>query len=140
MRKQHGTRRWLLGSLVMVIAVWMALGNGAGAGAENATAPLPDYGSREAFKRECERLGGSFGEAGGRIYCLVEGWAWIECDANGTNCTLTNSGQASDGANSPDGTGTQVEPDRDGTGYPGNGGRPGQTLPDSLPNLPSSGG
>jgi hypothetical protein len=140
MHKQHRTRRWLLGSLLMVIVAWAALHSEPGASAENATAPLPDYGSKEAFKRECERLGGSFGEAGGGTYCLVEGWAWIECDANGNACTLYNSGRPGGGANSPDGTGEQNKSDDGGPGYPGPSGRPGQKLPDTLPNLPAAGG
>jgi hypothetical protein len=142
MPQQHGPRRWLLGALVILVAALVVLDSGHEASAESAQAPLPDYGSKEAFKRECERLGGTYGEAGdagsGGTYCLVEGWAWIECDANGNNCTLYTAGQQpGGGANSPDGTGDQNAPDDGGTGFPG---LPGDPPPDTLPNLPGATG
>jgi hypothetical protein len=135
MLKQHRPRRWLLGSLLGLVLAVATLGTGHEVSA--VTVPFPDFGSKEAFRRYCELQGGEFGEAGGGTYCLVSGRAWTECDANGNNCTITTVvGQLpGGGANSPDGTGEQNEGDGGGTGFPG---LPGQTPPDTLPNLPSN--
>jgi hypothetical protein len=61
----------------------------------------------------------------------------ILCDANGSDCWYHPALYQPGGANSPDGTGTHVDADEGGTGFPGTGG-PGQTLPDTLPNLPGA--
>jgi hypothetical protein len=134
MRKWHGTRRWLLGSVGAFVATWASLGSGPGAGAE--AKKRPNYGSKEAFKLECELLGGTFIDDGVSTVCWLAGVGSVVCDANGNNCTSHTSGRPSGGANSPDGTGTHVEEGNGGPGYPG---LPGQTLPDTLPNLPGAG-
>ena len=137
MRTQHGIRRWLLGSLVVVAVAVAALGSGLGASAEPGI-PLPDYGSKEAFKRECERLGGTFHENSLLTSCSFPDFSQILCDANGRDCWYHPARyQPGGGANSPDGTGERNE-DHGGTGFPGLPGRPHQNQPDTLPNLPAA--
>jgi hypothetical protein len=121
---------------VVLVAASAALGSGHGANAESK--PRDDYGSKAAFKLECELLGGTFIDDGFSTVCTISGVGSVVCDANGNNCTSHTAGRPSGDANSPDGTGEQNESDEGGTGYPGTPGQPGQTLPDTLPNLPAA--
>jgi hypothetical protein len=84
-------QRWLLHALVVLLAVSTALGDGHGASAKDNARPRPDYASKEAFKLECELLGGTFSEDGiGNTNCRFPDGTWIECDANGKDCWVTN--------------------------------------------------
>lgn len=135
MNNRLGTRRWLICALVIGVMVSAALGSEQGANAE--AIKRDNYGSREAFKRECELLGGTFIFDGVSTACILSGVGSVVCDANGNNCTSHTSMRPGGDANSPDGTGTHAEPGQGGGGYPG---RPGEPLPDTLPNLPATRG
>jgi hypothetical protein len=113
MQEQRGTRRWLLGVLVAAAA----LGSGYGASAaDDDPRPRPDYGSKEAFRLECELLGGTFTESLGFTYCHSD-VGTVQCDANGNNCTFTpTSGRPRPwptGGNQYDGSIDQVATDAD---------------------------
>jgi hypothetical protein len=81
------TRRWLLSALVVAVVAATAPGSGDGARAAGDSHKRPDYGSKLAFKLECELLGGTFSEDGiGNTYCDTPYGGVIECDANGNDC------------------------------------------------------
>ncbi len=139
MYKQHGTRRWLLGSLVMVVVVWAALGSGPGVSAE--AKKYPDHGSKEEFRQACAVVGGEFSENAQGTSCYIPDVNLVLCDANGKDCWIHSSTAGSkpgDGATLPDGTGEHNASDDGAPGFPGPAGRPGPTLPDTLPNLPAT--
>jgi hypothetical protein len=77
-----------------------------------------------------------FIDNGKTIKCQHQDGTVVECDLNGQQCTVTNIGQQpGGGTNSPGGTGTHNEGDGSGPGFPG---LPGETPPDTLPNLPGA--
>jgi hypothetical protein len=92
MRKQHRhrTQRVILGALMVLVAASAAFGAGYGASAANDGArPRPDYASKEAFRLECELLGGTFSvDRDGNTNCHYPG-GWVQCDANGKDCWHT---------------------------------------------------
>jgi hypothetical protein len=81
----RGTRRWLCG---MVAATALGASRGARA-ADDGPHRRPDYNSREAFRLECELLGGTFIADGSRIACHIDGVGTVDCDANGNDCWVT---------------------------------------------------
>jgi hypothetical protein len=113
MQEQRGTRRWLLG----VLATAAALGSGHRTrAADDDPRPRPDYGSKAAFKLECELLGGTFTESLGYTYCH-SCVGTVQCDGNGNNCTFTPTSDRPrplpDGVNHYDGSFDQVAPGDD---------------------------
>ncbi len=135
MYKLPRTRRWFLSSVGAFVAAWTGLSHSPEAEAKGKK--RPNYGSKEAFKLECELLGGTFIDDGVSTACILTGVGSVVCDANGNNCVSHTSRQPNGDANSPDGTGTHAEPDRGGSGHTG---LPGEPLPDTLPSLPGTGG
>jgi hypothetical protein len=106
MDKQHGTRRWILGSLVGLVPAVAALGHGASAERKPRD---EDYPSKAAFKLECELLGGTFSEGSDGIACNIPGVGSVHCDANAKNCESDTTWQGpSGGATSYDGSVNQV--------------------------------
>jgi hypothetical protein len=90
MQEQRGTRRWLLGVLVLLLAASTALGDGTRArAADNGPYQRPDYGSREEFRLMCELYGGTFFADLYRIACYIPGFGWIDCDNDGKDCWVT---------------------------------------------------
>jgi hypothetical protein len=135
MRKQHGIRRWLLGSLLVLAAAWAVLASGHGVSAE--ATKYPDHGSKEEFRKACEVVGGEFTEDSHGTSCYIPDVNLVLCDANGKDCWIHSptAGSQPGGANSPAGTGEQNAPDDGGTGFPS---QPGEAPPDTLPNLPGA--
>jgi hypothetical protein len=85
---QRGSRRLMLGALVVMLAAATALGDGSGASAE--VKKRPDYGSKAQFKLECELMGGTFKEDDlGNTECHWPNGSRIECDSNGNDCWYT---------------------------------------------------
>jgi hypothetical protein len=118
MPKRHGTRRSILGALVVLVAAASALGAGHGASAtDDGPRPRPDYASKEAFRLECELLGGIFTESGGYTYCHHE-HGTVRCEANGKACMNHPKSYPPrpGGGNSYDGSLDQVATDDGGTG------------------------
>ena len=57
MERQHFTRRIVLGAGVVALAVLAALGGGDEVNAERVNQKTTDYGSKAAFKKDCEEGG-----------------------------------------------------------------------------------
>jgi hypothetical protein len=97
----------MLGSLLGLVPVLATLRSGHGASAERK--PREDYPSKDAFKLECELLGGTFSEGLDGIACTIPGVGSVHCDANGKNCESNTTWQGPDGgATSYDGSVAQV--------------------------------
>lgn len=85
LHRQYGTRRWILGALVAMVAVATSLGTGSGA---SASQKAPDNGSREAFRLRCEVFdGGTFTDTGdGNLWCQYPDGGQTVCDSWGDDC------------------------------------------------------
>ena len=84
MNRQHGTRRMILGALVVMVAATTALGAGRDAGAVHID-KLPDYGNTDLMAWECSLMEGEFSQSGSSTSCTLSHGAH-ECDQNGKDC------------------------------------------------------
>ena len=84
MNRRYGTRRVILGALVVMLATVTTLGTGHNA---RASEPTGDWGSEAIFLLACESAGGIFFRDGlGNTECHYPNGDFEECDANGNDC------------------------------------------------------
>jgi hypothetical protein len=87
--EQFGTRRLVLGALVVIVAAWSALANWQSASAEDIRKSA-DRESTARFSLECGALGGTFGERGkDRTECQWPDGALTACNGSGEACRHT---------------------------------------------------
>ena len=118
---RQANRRRFLGALAALVTAIPPFGAVHPAGAKDNARPRPDYGSKGAFKAECELLGGTYSkDRYGNTNCRFPDGTWIQCDANGNDCWITDAArpQLPGGQNVYDGSFQQVAASDGGTQPP----------------------
>ena len=91
MRQLHATRRWILGALVVGMALTAVGTGGASAVEDDGAFYVGGHGSKARFKSDCTGSGGTFidDDGNGNTECHFKNGSWEECDANGGDCWFT---------------------------------------------------
>jgi hypothetical protein len=85
------TRRMVLGTFAVLMAVSTAQGSGGGASAaDDGAFYVGGHGSKAGFQKSCKDAGGTFGSDDlGNTTCHYKQGGWEECDAKGGDCWFT---------------------------------------------------